>query len=190
MWAVLAGALLPGAGRAQTPDPLYYDDPTYTWLDNRDPEAARASPSAVAGLQIGFSRVWVAYGRPGARDRKVMGGLVRYGVVWRTGADEAAVLTTTGLIEIEGHELDPGSYAIFTIPGEEEWTIILSRKHNHWGESYDPSADLVRFTVRPEPAEFTERMEFSFEQIDPDSFSAVLALTWERTKVPVRVVEP
>lgn len=190
---IACGLLLGGVAyplAAQRESPLYYDDPVFGWQDNRDPETPRVSPNGLVGLQLGSARVMVAYGRPAARDRTVFGALVSYGNVWRTGADEAPTLTIAGPLEVEGQPIEAGTYALFTIPGVDEWTFIFSRDSNQWGSfGYNDAADVVRVTVPAREAEHRERLTFAFEEVT-DTGEASLVLHWEETQVALRLREP
>ena len=177
--------------QAQRPSPLVYDDPVFEWTDNRDPEAPRPSPNAFVGLQIGSTRVLVAYGSPGVKERTIFGNLVSYGNVWRTGANEATTITFTDDVLVEGHEVPAGTYSLFTIPGRTEWIVILNKKNNQWGsQDYLASDDVLRITCTPRQAEKRERLAFYFENIDPDAFSASVVLHWDTVKVSFKIEEP
>ena len=177
--------------QAQRPSPLVYDDPVFEWTDNRDPEAPRPSPNAFVGLQIGSTRVMVAYGSPGVKERTIFGSLVSYGNVWRTGANEATTITFTDDVLVEGNEVPAGTYSLFTIPGKEEWIFILNEKNNLWGSGdYLAQDDVLRITCTPQESEKRERLGFYFEDIDPDAFSASLVLHWDTVKVSFKIEEP
>jgi len=179
------------AGPLWAQSPLVYDDPTFAWSDNRDPEAPRPSPNAFAGLQIGSTRVMIAYGSPGVRGRTIFGGLVPYGAVWRTGANEATTITFTGDVLVEGTAVAAGTYSLFTIPGERMWTIILNAENNQWGAyNYDEGKDVLRFTAPVREASFVERLRFGFEAVEPQAFAASVVLTWDTVAVAFRVEEP
>lgn len=177
---------------AQTrPPPLYYDDPVFAWQDNRDPESPRASPNGLVGQQIGSIRIMVAYGRPAVRERKIFGGLVPYGSVWRTGADEATTITISGPVEVEGRLLETGTYALFTIPGPEAWTFVFNRQANQWGATtYDEADDVLRVNVPAAKSPRTERLTFLLEEIDTAAGEVVLVLRWDRTQAALRIREP
>ena len=188
---LLATWLVAEPVQAQRPSPLVYDDPVFEWTDNRDPEAPRPSPNAFVGLQIGSTRVMIAYGSPGVKGRTIFGGLEPYGRIWRTGANEATTITFTDDVLVEGHEVPAGTYSLFTIPGEAEWTVILNKENNLWGAAdYRESENVLRITCTPEQAEKRERLAFYFEDIDPDAFSASVVLHWETTRVAFAIEEP
>lgn len=191
LWAAPARAQADVADAFNRTSPLVVENPTWGWADNRDPDSPRPSPNAVAGLQIGSTRVLIAYGSPGVKGRKIFGGLVPYGRVWRTGANEATTITFTDDVEVAGHPVAAGTYSLFTIPGETTWTIILNTENHQWGAyDYDAAADEVRFEVPRQEAPFTERLTFGFADVDPDAFSASVVLRWATTQVAFPVVEP
>lgn len=187
---VVLSLYLAAALSAQRVSPLVYDDPEFAWLDNRDPDSPRPSPNAVSGMQIGSARVWIAYGSPGAKGRRIFGGLVPYGRIWRTGANEATTVTVTRDVLVEGKRLEKGTYSLFTVPKEAEWTLIFSRDDNQWGAyDYDVEEDVLRLTVPSREASFRENFWIGFDEISPDGLHAVLVLHWERTRVGVRIEE-
>jgi hypothetical protein len=111
-----------------------------------------------------------------------MGGLVPYGEVWRTGANEATTLEFDKPVKIEGKDLPAGKYALFTIPGENEWTIILNKDAKQWGAyKYNDKDDVLRVTVKPTktPA-FVETFNISTGKDE-------IVLKWENTAVPVKI---
>ena len=90
----------------------------------------------------------VIYSRPQKRDRKIFGELIKYGKVWRTGANEATEITLYHGMKFGDTQVAPGTYSLFTIPGEKEWTVILNKKTNEWGSyTYDQAMDVARTTV-------------------------------------------
>ncbi len=151
----------------------------------------RASPLGSVTFDVDGEPVRVCYGRPSARERVVFGGLVRYGQLWRTGANEPTRLYTGHTIALAGIELEPGRYTIYTIPDEESWRIFINHSVLHWGNDMrDGVRDQeVGFTIVPSDttAEYVEMFTISAE---PDGSAANLVLEWERTRVvmPVRAV--
>jgi hypothetical protein len=140
------------------------------------------SPHATVSQVVGMTTLSVDYHRPGVNGRVIWGGLVQYDTVWRAGANENTVLASTSAFTVGGTTLPAGRYGVFTIPGRERWTIILSRQSNAWGAfSYTPTEDAVRFTVTPKPAEFTERLQYNFD--DPTPNAVTLTLRWENLSV-------
>jgi hypothetical protein len=141
-----------------------------------------ASPKAEAGGTIGSTKVKVTYCQPSARGRKIMGGLVPFGEVWRTGANEATVVEFDKAVKIEGKDLAAGKYALFTVPGENEWTIIFNKDIKQWGAyKYKQDEDVLRVAVKPtKTANFVETFNIG---VNKDQ----LELKWENTLVPVKV---
>jgi hypothetical protein len=147
----------------------------------------RVSPAATVTQTIGLTDLTVAYCRPGVKGRVIWGGLVPYDEPWRTGANEATRFTTTDSIQFGGKGLAAGTYSLFTIPGKDEWTVVLNSEKDLWGAfEYKPEKDVLRVTVKPEAAEPQEWMELSFEDLTPAS--ANLVLRWEKLRVAVPIV--
>ena len=114
----------------------------------------RQSQHAVVTQRIGVTDITINYHRPLANGRKVWGGLVPYGQVWRAGANENTTITFTGPVTIEGQPLAAGTYGLHMIPNEDQWTIIFSKMHTAWGSfSYDQKEDALRVTVKPQTTE-------------------------------------
>src|SRR5215470_2337366 len=109
-------------------------------------------PSTQQTIQqdFGLGQITITYSRPNVKGRKIFGETEPYGIVWRTGANAATKLKLTDTIMIEKHQLLPGEYAVFTIPGPNEWTVILNQTAQQWGAySYDSTKDVLRLKVKP-----------------------------------------
>jgi len=146
----------------------------------------RKSQNAQVTQTIGITNVTVRYSRPLVNGRKVWGGLVPYGEVWRAGANENTVISFSDPVTIEGKPLDKGSYGLFMIPTENDWTIIFSKTTTAWGAfTYKPEEDVLRVTVKPTASEFHDALVYDFDQLTPDS--ALVTLRWDKLAVPVRV---
>lgn len=146
----------------------------------------RPSPNAVVKQTIGITDFTVTYSRPGVKGRVIWGGLVPYDKPWRTGANEATTFTTTDEIHFGGKPLAAGTYSLLTIPGKDEWTIVLNGEKDLWGAfEYKPEKDVMRFKVVPAAAEAQEWMEFGFE--DLTATSANLALRWEKLRIAMPI---
>lgn len=150
---------------------------TYTGYAQSD-KAARPSPPAEAIDTIHGAAIRIAYSAPSVKGRVVWGDLVPYGKVWRTGANEATTFETDKDIKINGEKLPAGKYALFTIPGENEWVFIFNSDWDQWGAfKYDQTKDLLRVKAKPEKSSaFTERMKFDIKD-------KMVALSWENLKV-------
>ena len=141
-----------------------------------------ASPQATATGKIGAANVKIVYCQPSARGRKIMGGLVPYGEVWRTGANEATTFEIDKPVKIEGKDLAAGKYSLFTIPGENEWTIIFNKDAKQWGAyKYKQEDDVLRVTVKPTKAAApVETFNIAVGKDD-------VQLKWENTAVAFKV---
>ncbi len=151
-------------------------------LAQRDDDSDRASKNGRVEGMIDGVTVTLEYGRPQVKGRTIWGGLVPYGKVWRTGADEATTITFSADVEIGGETLAAGTYSLFTEPGENEWTVIFNKVARQWGAfRYDAGQDALRVTATPKSiGEHVEEMEF----VIVDSW---VALQWERLAVPFEV---
>lgn len=148
--------------------------------------APRPSPKASLMQSIGTTDVTINYSRPGVKGRTIWGGLVPYGQVWRTGANEATTIQFSEDVKINGQALKKGTYSLHTIPGESEWTFIFNSVADQWGSySYDQAKDVLRVTAKPEKASFAEWMGFEVASMTTDD--ATIALRWENVSVPFTV---
>lgn len=146
----------------------------------------RPSPKATVSQTVGITDMSISYSRPGVKGREIWGKLVPYNEVWRTGANENTTITFSDSVKIEGTKLAPGIYGLQTIPGTDEWTVILSKDAKLWGAfNYKPENDALRFKVKTQSSEFTERMEFSFSDVTDNS--AMIVLRWEKLKIAFKV---
>jgi len=142
------------------------------------------SPRGAEEIAVGTGTARVEYGRPFAKGRKIFGGLVPWGKVWRTGANEATTLTTDVGLKLGGTSLPKGSYSLYTLPGEKQWLLIVNRRTGQWGTEYDSKLDVARIpmtsTARPD---LVEAMTISF--VPADAFRGTLRLSWERRTLSV-----
>jgi tetratricopeptide (TPR) repeat protein len=146
----------------------------------------RKSQNAKVTQTIGITDVTVKYSRPLVNGRKVWGGLVPYGEVWRAGANENTVITFADPVTIEGKPLDKGSYGLFMIPTENEWTIIFSKTNTAWGAfTYKQDEDVLHVTVKPTPSDFHDALIYEFDDLKPDS--GLVTLHWDKLAVPFKV---
>ncbi|MCY2959934.1 MAG: DUF2911 domain-containing protein [Planctomycetota bacterium] len=150
-------------------------------------EFPAASPTGKIEQRVGFTDIEVVYGRPGAKGRKVFGELVPFGEVWRTGANTATSISFSTAVKFGGTDVPAGKYALFTIPAAGEWTVILSKVTEQWGAyQYDKKDDQARVKVKPLAlAEAVETFEIGIG--DVRDASATLVLSWEKTRVPVKL---
>lgn len=175
--------------------PASAQDAPGCYLANATPEEAaeRPSPLDSASVRLNDAEVKVCYGAPSARGREVMGGLVPWDAPWRSGANEATTLRVAAAVDLGGIRLEPGSYSLYTIPGEDSWEIVVNRQFERWGIPISDEVrgdDLGSTTVPSEgidPA--VERLTFHFEP--PEENRTELVLEWENTRVriPVTLVD-
>jgi hypothetical protein len=146
------------------------------------------SPRDTSEMTVAGERILVDYGRPSMRGRTIMGGLVPYGQVWRTGANEATTLVTPVGLRIGETTVPAGTYTLYTLPGESTWQLIINKQTGQWGTVYDQAQDLARIpmTVERTPAP-VEQFTIS---LTPGSPTASLVMEWENTRayVPVQIV--
>ena len=148
----------------------------------------QASPTATLKQHIGLTDIEITYSRPSVKGRVVFGNLVPYGEVWRTGANASTKISFSTPVKLNGHEIPAGKYALFTIPGEDEWTIIISKDTNSFGAfGYKPENDLVRFKVKPVTLADTSIETFAIEFNHIRDETALLELVWEKTVVPIKL---
>ncbi len=153
-----------------------------------------ASPSATLKQRVGLTDIEIVYSRPGVKNRRIMGEKVPYGEVWRTGANAATTVSFSTPVKLNGQDIPAGKYALYTIPTEKEWTVIIYSNPAGFGAfAYDPKNDLARFKATP--VKMADPVEtFAIEINDIRDDAATINLTWERVRVPIRlqlnVVEP
>jgi hypothetical protein len=149
-------------------------------------QEARISPPATATVTLNGKEVSIAYSRPSIRGRKIMGKLVPYGEVWRTGANEATTLKTAANLMMGGVKIPAGTYTLYSLPTENGWKLIVNKQTGQWGTEYDSSQDLARIdlvkSALPAPVEI---FTIAFEKNNVSS--AELVLTWELTKLTLPV---
>lgn len=145
-----------------------------------------ASPPAKAEGKIGGKNITVDYSAPSKRGRVIMGGLVPYGKVWRTGANAATTLRTDAELTIGNLAVPAGTYTLYTIPGAKEWTLIVNTQTGQWGTQYDPSKDLGRVKMSVKPAK--KPVETFVIGVKPSGGkNGALTLTWENTEASVPI---
>jgi len=141
------------------------------------------STAQMLSQAFGLGKVTVNYSRPNVKGRKIFGGLEPFGSVWRTGANSATTIAFTEPVKVEGKALAAGEYELFTIPGENEWTIIFNKGSKEWGAyTYKESDDVLRVKVKPvKTREKTETFTIQFTDVYPTT--AKLQLAWDNTVV-------
>jgi hypothetical protein len=145
------------------------------------------SQAAEVKQRIALTDITINYHRPLVNRRKIWGGLVPYGKVWRAGANENTTIEFSDPVSVEGKPLAKGIYGLHMIPNPDSWTVIFSKTNTAWGSySYKEDEDALRVDVKPRPlAEMKEALEFEFEDLKPDS--TAVTLKWEKLGVPFTV---
>ena len=142
------------------------------------------SPEGSMKQLVGHTEFQIRYGRPQARKRKIIGELVPYGKLWRTGAGKCTTISFDKDVTINNKSIPAGAYAIVTIPGAREWTIMLNSDTTKlYGDpsEYDPVFEAVRLQVTPEQTNrFNESMTISLDIVRND---AIFYLAWENTQI-------
>jgi len=139
------------------------------------------SPPAKAEGTIDGVKVTINYHQPSAKGRKIMGGLVPYGEVWRTGANNSTSIEFSSDVKIEGKALPKGKYGLYTIPGENEWVIIINKTIDWGAYKYKKEDDVLRVNVKPGKANsFVETFNIAVEKNN-------VVLSWENTSVSFKV---
>lgn len=147
-------------------------------------------PSPAASTQCKFSdgkSIKVNYSSPRAKGRQIFGGLVPYGEVWRTGANEATTFVTDANLSIGGKDVPAGSYTIFTVPNKDKWSLVISKKTGEWGIPYPEGNDLGRYDMSvsktPSPV---ENFTISFHEMGNGCH---MYLDWENTRATIEISE-
>ncbi len=145
------------------------------------------SPKQMAMSNIGENHVHIEYSSPGKRGRQIFGGLVAYGEVWVTGAHKATSIQFSKDVEIGDTAIKAGKYALFTIPGEAEWTIIINKNWDqHLADDYSEAEDIVRLKVNPEKLnETVESLTYEVQAIDDNT--GIIAISWDDVKVSFKI---
>lgn len=148
----------------------------------QEDKSKRPSPPATATGTVGDATITINYSQPAVKGRNVWAGdFAPYGKVWRTGANESTSFETSKDIKIEGKSLAAGKYALFTIPGEKEWVIILNKKIAWGAYSYKESEDVLRVTVPAlKAAQMNERFTIAVA-------NNKVSLMWENAQVDVKL---
>jgi hypothetical protein len=146
-------------------------------------DTLRGSPVRIAMDFVGGNHVHIQYGSPGVRERIIWGGLVAYDQVWSTGAHQATSIDFSKEVLIGDKTIPAGKYAFFTIPGKEEWTLILNKNWDqHLTDEYKESEDVVRISVKPELInEITQRLTYSV--VKKSDTEGAIVMQWEMIRV-------
>ncbi len=156
-------------------------------------EIPAASPKSKLFQTVGLTEISVEYSRPSVKNRNIFGSLVPYDKIWRTGADESTKISFSDDVLINSATLKAGTYSLYTIPNTNYWDIIFYAETNVWGvpRNWDENKVVLKTRVDsynlPESIK-AETLQISFDFLSNDS--AVLAILWDNTYVPVRINVP
>ncbi len=149
-------------------------------------EGTQKSPSRTAMDNIGDTHVHITYNAPSVRGRTIWGGLVAYDEVWVTGAHNATTIAFYEDVVINGQTLPKGKYAFFTIPSEEEWSVIFNKNwEQHLTDEYDAKEDVLRFQVKPQESDHTEQL--LYKVVPGEKGEGKIVMQWEKIKIEVEV---
>jgi hypothetical protein len=144
------------------------------------------SPKTIMTQTIGLTDITMVYHSPQVKGRKIWGELVPYNLIWRAGANENTTISFEHDVTVEGKLLKAGTYGLHMIPTEGEWTVIFSKNHTSWGSFfYREDEDALRVKVKPEQIALREWLLYDF--VSRKSDAAVLALEWEKLRIPVKI---
>ena len=143
------------------------------------------SPHATLKARAGLTDIEIDYSRPSLRGREVFGSVVPWGQVWRTGANESTKISFSTPVRFGDKEVPAGKYALYTIPNQSEWTVILSADTTLWGSNnYKEDKDAIRVTVKP--IALTQQVEtFTIDVGNISTDTATLQILWDKTGVSV-----
>ena len=150
-------------------------------------QKSKPSPAASATCDLGSGKtIKTDYSSPRAKGRKVYGGLVPFGEVWRTGANEATTFVPSADVVVGGKDVPAGSYTIFTVPNADKWTLIVNKKTGEWGIPYKYESDeLARVDMKvsklPSPVE-----NFTIAY-DKSGSGCTMRIDWETTRASVDI---
>ena len=148
-----------------------------------EPKKKPLSPHTETMAMIGDAHIHIDYSSPGVRGRIIFGGLVGYDQVWQAGAHMATWIETNKDLIINGETLPKGKYGFFTIPTEDDWTVMINKNwEQHGKDEYDEKDDVIRFKVTPTISEeITEHLEYKVNKIDDKS--GTISMAWEKVKL-------
>jgi hypothetical protein len=153
------------------------------------PLASRKSPLDSLSFKVSDQPIKVCYGRPSSRGRVMLGGKdIPYGKLWRTGANEPTIFFASIPLKVAGIDVPPGTYSLYTVPGEKEWEIIVNRSISQWGKEDQytdkvKAQELGRAKVKSEPV--SSPVETFTIRAEPDGNNANLVLEWEKARVKI-----
>jgi len=146
-------------------------------------KSKRPSPPATAEAMLAGKKIAIEYSRPSMKGRQVFGGIVPYGQVWRTGANEATTLKTDADLQFGSLAVPKGTYTIYSLPEQGKWTLIINKQTGQWGTEYDPKQDLGRVPMQVSKTD--KPVEMFTIAIEPKGKGGALKMSWENTAASV-----
>jgi hypothetical protein len=156
-----------------------------TAVQGQETPRVKPSQTGTVSQEIGSTKIAMQYDRPVARGRELFGALVKWGSVWSPSANFATTFDVSEDITVQGDRLPKGKYSIWSIPGEQEWTIIFNKKERVHHLQYPEGEDVLRVKTKPEQGSHMETLAWYFPVVGPDS--AIMRLHWGTTVVPVTI---
>jgi len=151
-------------------------------------EFPQASQHAVLKQRIGLTDIEVDYSRPNKNDRAIFGGLVPFDKPWRTGANTPTKVKTSAPVKFGDKEVPAGEYVLYTIPGKDQWTLVLSKNLKAQAlTDHKPEDEVARVTAKPALALAAPAETFTIGLEDLRANSATFYLEWDKTRVPVKL---
>ena len=190
---LVALAALAAVPKQQLPDSSTQDAELacITMNTERLPLDSRRSPLDSISFNLQDGMVKVCYGSPGARGRAVFGELVPYDQLWRTGANEPTMIHTSVPLEVAGVRIDPGSYALYTVPGKDEWEIVINSSKTQWWHERFYNDDIRAYEVgrgKAKSGSTDEYVEsFTIRAQPAEGGNATVYLEWEETRVEIPI---
>lgn len=150
-------------------------------------DTSKKSIKSIAAAVVNGDSIKINYHSPGVRKRVIWGGLVPYDEVWVTGGHDATTIEIGKPFIVGGKEIPAGKYAFFTIPGKNEWTIIINKQwKQHLATEYDEKEDIARIKVKPKKNTLTERLQYFIE--DNKNGKGTIAVAWEKLKISFEIL--
>jgi hypothetical protein len=144
------------------------------------------SPLSTVTQKVGLADISVAYSRPSAKGRKVFGDVVPFDKIWRTGANQPTKISFSDTVTVEGNKVAPGEYALYTVPGQSEWTVYLGKNTKTQAGDFKEGTEAAKFKVKPQ-SNCASVETFTIDFTDLTSTTANISLSWETTVVKIKV---
>jgi hypothetical protein len=151
-------------------------------------QTKKASPEVKQSYNVGIAKVDLFYCSPSKKGREIFGGLLKFGEVWRTGANESTTFETSKNIKVGDKSLPAGKYSIWTIPQKDSWTIIFNKEVPDWGVSWGGVASRNEKEDVAQVIVPVEKLSTSQEKLSLDANNNALNISWDMTKVSVPIV--